>query len=144
MARNAPLVAAVFVLYFLSIPSVQAKALPIQTTVCEVVTHPEKFEGKRIRVRAEVGSDGIEHTVLVDDKATCKLGLGILLSKQARERRVFDEVSDAIYRQRTIGAGGFGQKRIFAVFVGVFKSQRKMPIRVLSVESVSDLQVDLR
>jgi hypothetical protein len=113
----------------------------IQTTVCEVTLHPEKFRNKRIRLRAEVWSDGIEHTVLVDDKVTCQLGLGISFSSQAQERDVFGQVHDAIF-QGTIGSGP-DKKRIFAVFVGIFRPNRKMPTRVLSIESVSDVQVDL-
>jgi hypothetical protein len=121
---------------------VHAQDKIIQTTVCEVTTHPEKFRNKRIRVRAEVWSDGIEHTVLVDDKTSCKLGLGITLSTQAQERDVFSPIHNAIF-QGTIGSGS-GRKRIFAVFVGVFTAHREIPTRVLSIESVSAVQVDLR
>ena len=131
----------VFLALLLSFSLAQASHSPIQTTVCEVTADQEKFNNKRIRLRAEVQSDGIELTVLVDEKATCKHGLGIILSKQAKEGGVFEDVENAIYRQGRIGAG-FDGKRVFATFVGIFTVRRTPPTRVLSIESVSGLEIN--
>jgi hypothetical protein len=47
--------------------STKSRSQALKVTVCEVTQSPEKFLGKRISFHAEVMSDGIERTVLVDD-----------------------------------------------------------------------------
>jgi hypothetical protein len=38
---------------------------PTKTTVCQIVSHPNRFDGKAVGFEASVESDGIERTVLL-------------------------------------------------------------------------------
>ena len=54
-------------------PSPLQVAEPIETTVCDVVAHRQEFIRGRVRLRATVETDCLEHTALTD--ARCDGGL---------------------------------------------------------------------
>jgi hypothetical protein len=120
----------------------QIRPEPLQVTVCEVTHSPEKFMGKRIFFHALVLSDGIERTVLIDDKATCERGISPL--------SMSDKAADALSKALSQGRPGTIDKRILGTFVGVFSlvspetvglSPHFKRVCVVRVESLSNLEV---
>lgn len=55
--------------------SQDAKRVPKPTGICDIVSAPKRYCGKLIKVRSRVESDGIEHTVLLDDEERCDKGV---------------------------------------------------------------------
>jgi hypothetical protein len=119
----------------------------LKVTVCEVTQSPEKFLGKRISFHAEVISDGIERTVLVDDTASCERGMTPLsIEGDARSKKAIAQLTNAIFR----GHPGTIDKSIRGDFVGLFAlvppqtvglSPHFKQVGVLKLESLSSLEV---
>jgi hypothetical protein len=119
----------------------------LKVTVCEVTQSPEKFLGKRISFHAEVMSDGIERTVLVDDIASCGRGMTpVSIDGNARSEKASAELTNAISR----GHPGTIDKSIRGDFVGLFSlvppqtvglSPHFKRVGVLRLESLSSLEV---
>src|SRR5207302_5124953 len=57
---------AVALVLFRSVSNAQQNE-PRNVSVCQLVDSPKEFNGKYVRVRAQVSSDGIERTNLKDD-----------------------------------------------------------------------------
>jgi hypothetical protein len=58
---------------------------PIDTSVCEIVAKPNKFNKKAVQLRGFVKSDMIEHTVLLD--STCESqGISLWVTAKLRAR----------------------------------------------------------
>jgi hypothetical protein len=128
-------------------PAVQSRPQALPVTVCEVTQSPDRFVGKRISFHARVESDGIERTVLVDDMATCALGITPI---QGAENRASRKASNALSKAIFQGHPGTIDKRISGQFVGVFAlvnaetvglSASFKRVGVLRLESVTDLDV---
>ena len=54
--------------------SLQTGASPIPTTVCDIVREPSRYSGATVQFHANVSSDGIEYSSLLDPKCD-KVGL---------------------------------------------------------------------
>jgi hypothetical protein len=107
---------------------------PIATTLCNVVSHPDKFANKRVTFGAAFVSDGLEHSILTH--SGCKLGIVPYPAADGKKRPdvdAFDKAVDA-------GAPGTADKKVVAVFTGrfVWKPPSK---RILEIEGVSELRV---
>jgi hypothetical protein len=114
-------------------------AEPLNATICELSATPAKFDGRRVNVTANVDSDGIEHTSLSDSHCP---GVGVAPDTPAAIRGNADmkALDAAIFK----GRPGTIDKRISASFRGVFHwHPREIPMRVLTLESVNDLHVEL-
>jgi hypothetical protein len=119
----------------------------LQTNICEIRLHPERFLGKRVSFHAQVMSDGIERTVLIDGNPECKLGLTPLtIEGDADSERAADKLSAAIFQ----GHPGTLDKRIEADFVGIFSMQKPetvgmssafKDVGVIRVQSVENLKI---
>jgi len=115
-------------------------AQPTDTTICQLVKHPQEFNKKVVRVRALVESDGIEHTVLLDESCESQ-GVVPWVSRENSEHSDIEKLHDAIFRRGRPGTTG---KRITGVFTGTFSwHRRKIPSRVLALKSVADLHVQI-
>jgi hypothetical protein len=111
---------------------------PPSATVCEVVTNPRRFDFRHVRIRAQVWSDGLEHTVLVNEDDSCKRGMGLELSRLKPNDTGDSALGQALYGEPPSGAGPGTKKRVFATFVGIYRTD---PHRELQVESISDVIV---
>lgn len=105
----------------------------IDVTVCRVVAHPERFSGKRVRIRASVLSDGLERTALIDPR--CKLGIVPQIPSEVRGRPDIQAFEDAIFGPNP----GTSTKRIAAVFTGVISW--KSNVTALQIQEIADLEV---
>jgi hypothetical protein len=112
---------------------------PIQTNLCDVVANSAHFSGKRVRFRATVLSDGLEHTVLVDPK--CKGGIVPVTTDQSKDRPDVKALDRAVAK----GKQGTDGKRITAVFTGLFKydegASRQRASRVVELEKITNLRI---
>jgi|HubBroStandDraft_6_1064221.scaffolds.fasta_scaffold1077510_2 hypothetical protein len=112
---------------------------PAETTVCELVAHCKKFDGKRVQFRASVRSDWFEHTALVDSQ--CEAGVVPRTSGEADKRPDVD----AFNRAMDEGKPGNTDLHISAVFTGRFvcKAASKSPRdrRVIEIDRVDALDV---
>jgi hypothetical protein len=115
-----------------------ATAEPIVTTFCEIVQHSGRFDGKPVRFRASVVSDGIDHTALADPKCGSRTVVP-RISEEASDRSDIQQFRDAIFLQKPRGTAF---KRVSATFTGVFRLDGKVP--VLQVEKVQELMVTPR
>jgi hypothetical protein len=115
-----------------------ADAKPIETTVCELVTHSKRFVGREVRIRAEFLSDDFEHSVLIDQK--CKTGIVPFIADQAADHDDIKEFDRALAK----GTPGTRDKRIFATFTGRFLCKPNCTAiggRILEIEQIKDLEV---
>jgi hypothetical protein len=112
---------------------------PAETTVCELIAHCKKFDGKRVQFRASVSSDWFEHTALVDPQ--CEAGVVPRTSDEADKRPDVD----AFNRAMDEGKPGNTDLHISAVFTGRFvcKAASKSPRdrRVIEIDRVDALDV---
>ena len=112
------------------------------TTICDTISNPDKFNNKIVRIRSAVKSDGIERTVLVDE--SCKQGgVSLWVPQKIMRDSTVAELQDAIYRRGRPGTIG---KEISGIFVGRFRwrPHDAPPTRTLVLMSVSDLKVDIK
>jgi len=110
---------------------------PLATTLCAVVEHPERFNGKLIRFRASFASDGLEHSIL--EERGCKKGIVPYQPSDDKPRPDLDAFDRAIHT----GLAGTLDKDVVAVFTGrfVWKPPSK---RILKLEGVTELHVTPR
>jgi len=112
---------------------------PVETTVCQLVAHCKRFDGKRVQFRASVISDGFEYTALVDSE--CKQGIVPQTSNEADKRPDVDAFNRALGE----GKPGTTSKHISATFTGRFSckpgSSSPSHRRVIEIEQVSGLEV---
>ena len=115
--------------------ALSAETPPAFTSLCDIVARPAAYDGKVVRIRASVLSDGIERTVLTD--LDCP-GLGIVPESVGPMSKVpgMSELQNAIYR----GVPGTTDKHIEATFTGAFDWRPTQPLkRVLRVTAVSEM-----
>jgi hypothetical protein len=122
----------------------QTDSLP--TSICEIREHPEKFVGKRIAVQAGVLSDGIERTVLVENRENACQGGIVPISdpKLPQSKAAMNKLRKAIFT----GRPGTIDKKITALFTGVISlgdpedfmlaPGRKIPL--LTIESIDSIR----
>jgi hypothetical protein len=107
---------------------------PAETTLCKIVAHSQRFDGRRVRFHASFVGDGIEHAVLVS--SGCKLGIVPYLPTSEKLPNDLDAFERAIY----VSKPGTIDKRITAVFTGVFRWKPPKG-RTLDVEQIAELRV---
>lgn len=106
---------------------------PLQTTLCEIVANPQKYDRVLVIFTAHYWSDGIEHSVLVDE-TKCKFGIDPnFIGKVEGE----DRLGKAIYTD--FGTEG---KIISATWIGDFRWYPERRIkRALLIHEMKDLAV---
>ena len=108
----------------------------ISTTICDVLRIPELFADKCIRVPGRFLSDGLEHSVIIDESCG-EIGLIPWGTQKATEK-----LDEALWQQ---GKGpGTPHRRITAQFTGrfVWRPDAKRNARVLEISAVSHLKTE--
>jgi hypothetical protein len=99
-----------------------------QWHLCDIVSHPEAAEGQTVTFRAIVRSDGLEHTVLLDEACPKK---GIVPS--SFRAGAGDEVTSAI----DAFPPGTRGKHVDALWTGVIQREGRMiELRVTDIRDV--------
>ena len=112
----------------------QSAEPPITTTVCKLVKKPDALNGKYVRFRAMVESDGIERTVLVD--RGCNLGIAPYAGEKG------DDDTGVQAFEKALQPAGTAHKKVTGVFYGRFESHiGSIPRFVLRLEHVEELKV---
>lgn len=122
-------------------PEINGAASATNTSVCELVAQPARFNGKVVRIEALYESDGRALRILVDRR--CPNDGGIVPSGQAHDRPVGDVLINALQQ----GCAGTLDKEISAVWTGIFHwepenrpATGKVP-RWLDVQKIEGLEV---
>jgi hypothetical protein len=117
--------------------SSHAETLPIVATFCDLVNDPVRYDHRRIRMRAQFESDGIER-VLIIDRSCATHGINILLASGSRKRDVNGHLWDAIIS----GSPGTQDKKVTAIIVGTYLANAGQPTApTIVVESFFELHV---
>jgi len=115
----------------------------VDATVCDLFSKAKEFNGKSVRVRATVDSDGIENTLLRDE--TCPQGgIGLWTPEDVEHRKwTARALKDAIFRMGLRGTDK--NKTINGTFLGTFslKDGPEFPERVLRLDDVPDLTIHI-
>jgi hypothetical protein len=114
----------------------------INTSICELVADPQRFNGRIVQVRAQYESDGLGLRTLVDPR--CRGG--VLPSGGVQDPLVGGSLSEALRH----GCAGTRDKQITATWVGEYHWQpentpgtRRAP-RWLDVQKIEGLEVKSR
>jgi hypothetical protein len=109
--------------------------LLIHTTICDVLGAPEVFADKCVLVPGRFITDGLEHSVIVDE--SCKR---VGLSPWATSK-VTRELDQAIWLPEK---GYAPDRRITARFTGrfVWRPKASRDVRVLEISAISNLKVE--
>jgi hypothetical protein len=113
---------------------VPKRSEPVSTTLCEVVNHSDKFDGKLVRFRATFVSDGIERSIFV--QRGCKLGIVPLIDPDDQTRPSLDAFNRAVSQ----GGPGTADKIVVGIFTGRF-AWNHQPKRTLDLVEVDELEV---
>jgi len=107
----------------------------IAATICDVLRTPDVFADKCIRVPGRFLSDGIEHSVLIDESCS-KMGLAPWATEKVTEKL------DEAMVQPGKGPGTL-DRRITALFTGrfVWRPKATRDARVLEISAVSNLKI---
>lgn len=111
----------------------------LDTTVCELVQRSSKFNKKVVRVHASVVTDGIEHTLILDDSCP-KVGVSFSTDSSFRQRANYQELRNAILDQ---AASNSKIKKVTATLTGRFiryREGRRTKV-ALEVENISDIEI---
>jgi hypothetical protein len=106
---------------------------PIETTVCAVVQHPDRFACKRIRFRAALSTDCLENSVLVAEG--CARGIVPWGSPNPEADRFFEGAC--------MGTPINFDARRTATFVGRFRLRLRdqRTIYILEIEGVKNVKI---
>lgn len=106
--------------------------VPMSTTVCAIVSAPQKFDRKLVIFSANFVSDGIEHSVLIDKD--CEKW-GIVPGGDFKEKG-----EDSLDRVLMTGGPGTSDKKITATFIGIFRWHPKQMIkRILILREIQSV-----
>lgn len=86
----------------------------VKTSICELVSDPQRFNGKIVELKAQYESDGLEFWTLTD--AQCPTKAGILPSGQTHVAPVGEALLEALKH----GCAGTLDKQITATWIGEF------------------------
>lgn len=105
---------------------------PVETTLCSVVSRPQEFACRRIRLRADLWTDCLEHSVLVDE--ACDRGIHQLGSP--------NPAVDAFFDGACAGPIKIGVLRA-ATFTGRFRLRPhdQSTVYTLEVEDVENIRI---
>jgi hypothetical protein len=121
-------------------PNALTASDPLHVTVCELSAQAARFDGKLVELSAIVESDGLEHTTLTDD-ACRDTGVAPDTPAAIRDTPGAKALQQAIFS----GRPGTIDKRISVSVRGVFHwHPKRIPSRVLTLESVTNVHVDLK
>ena len=114
----------------------------LDVDICELTAHPNQFNKKQIRVRAQVETVVIEGGKWLAGDACQKelvaLDVPDSIRKHPEQHPDYAALEDAILKQGNVGTSG---KTITATFSGRFTYARhKRPRRALLLEKVEDLE----
>jgi len=112
-----------------------AEQAALHESLCWLMADPGAYDGKLVRVRARIISDGLEYVQLVDE--SCR---GSAIDVQVREPHASDpEISNLIKLAYARGMRD-SSKPIAATFTGVLKHQPAgFPPIILNVIGVADV-----
>lgn len=106
---------------------------PIMTTLCSIVDNPRKYDRRFVQFAAHYESDGIEHSILVDE-SKCKWGIAPRFPEHLVGE---EELERAIY----VDHPGTQGKVISAMWTGVFQYHpRQIPRWVLQLRRMDDFR----
>jgi hypothetical protein len=108
---------------------------PIPTIICDVLRTPDLFAEKCVQLQGRFLSDGLEHSVIVDESCG-KMGLEPWATDKITERL------DEVIWQPGSGPGTF-DRRITGLFIGrfVWRPHATCDVRVLEISEVNGLKV---
>jgi hypothetical protein len=127
-------------------PFLPGRAVPAQerqdVDICELATHPDQFNKKQIRVRAQVQTIVLEGGMwLVGDacpRELVSLDVPEAIRRHPEQHPDYAALEDAILKKGNLGTSG---KTITATFSGKFTySHHKRPKRSLILEGVENLE----
>jgi len=110
------------------------KAQPVvDITICDILKAPQTFASQCVRVKGRFLTDGLEHSIIVDE--SCKGGLEPWTTGAETER--LDRII-----WPSPGPGTF-DRRVTAQFTGrfVWRPKARKDIRVLEISAVGNLKV---
>lgn len=81
-----------------------AFASPVETTVCEIVQNPGKFNGKTVRLRADVSTDWQHFTALVEEGCQRDIALGYAEAMPREQQEALDRAIGAPMDERVASA----------------------------------------
>jgi hypothetical protein len=103
------------------------------TTLCSIVDNPRKYDRRFVQFAAHYESDGIEHSILVDE-SKCKWGIAPRFPEHLVGE---EELERAIY----VDHPGTQGKVISAMWTGVFQYHpRQIPRWVLQLRRMDDFR----
>lgn len=109
-----------------------------QVGLCDLFDASAAFDQKTVTVSANIESDGIERTVLVDPSCPRK-AIALSIPDKASHLKGAEALLDAIYRHGTVGTR---DKRITATVTGRYMyRQEQVPSRVLTLERAADVRI---
>ena len=121
----------------------------LNTTVCKLAEHPERYSRRLVRVRAFVSSDLVHMTVLVN-QACDNVGAALDFTEEEEGRRPISLIKDQSFRDlqglhRRILELRLNGQNIYGTFEGLFEwHEGKIPSRVLVLHRVTNLYVGNR
>lgn len=106
---------------------------PIMTTLCSMIDNPRKYDRMLVQFSAHYESDGIEHSILVDE-AKCNWGIAPEFPEHLAGR---EELEKAIFLDHP----GTYDKVISATWTGIFRYHpREVPRWVLQLRRMDDFK----
>jgi hypothetical protein len=106
---------------------------PIRTNVCAIVHNPTKFNGKLVSFGAFYESDGIEHSILLDE-ASCRWGIAPIFPQKLPGE---DELENALFMDYP----GTRNKVIHATWMGRFRYRpNRIPRWELQIREMKDFK----
>jgi hypothetical protein len=112
------------------------------TSVCDLVREVDKFHRKRIKVSANLESDGM-HGDWLEHPLCPEVAVAIFYPPQSRKHSDITNLEEIILRGG--GRAGTIEKEIKGTFVGRFIRRRRPVTKyILELEAVSDLHVTPR
>jgi hypothetical protein len=111
----------------------------LNTQLRTLVTHPDQFHRKRVRLRAQMVSS--THGAALLDSACGPQGIVLRIAEEARDNADFKALDDAL-RQGTLGTAG---KRVVGTFTGQFlwHPGSTSGKRILAADKLGNLEVKM-
>lgn len=111
------------------------------STVCQLVRESARFNGKVVRVRGAVSSDGMHWTLLVDSQ--CELGIVLRSSEDVVKHPERHADIESFQSALATGTRGTLDKHVSGNFTGrfIWTPTSDHEPRVLQLQSISDLVV---
>jgi hypothetical protein len=124
----------------------QARKPALNTTVCNLAEHSERYAQRLVRVRAVVSSDLVHRSLLVD-QACDEVGAALDFTEEDEDSRPIKLVKDQNFRDLQVLHGRLLELRlndqlVYGTFEGLFEwHEGKIPSRVFVLHRVTNLYV---